>query len=162
VLADPLDQQRHLVRHQADVGCHSGEDSEARAVTRGRDEQEAVVHLDHGLAYSPGAEVASGALGQAVEAGGDGREVFGVLAPQRGGRAHRESVVRQHHRVPHLGHAQHQVVQQPVEFAGLRGGPHVRILDHAGSPSLLSLPASRSGVARRPGDRPPPRAQPSR
>ena len=70
----------------------------------------------------PGAEVAAGALGQAVESGGDGREVFGVLAAQGRGRAHRQAVVGQHHGVPYFAHAQHQVVQQPVEFAGPLGG----------------------------------------
>ncbi len=111
-------------------------------VTGGGHEEERVVHLDHGLADSARSEVPSRALGETVEAGGHGGEMLGVLPREAGGGADREAVVGQHDGVPYLADAHHQVVEQPVQFAGPPAGPRVRVLDHSGSPSLLGLPDS--------------------
>ncbi len=79
VHADALHQEGHLVGHLADVGVGVREDREAAAVPGGGDEQERLVELDDGLADLTGLEVAADALGEAVEAGGDGGQVLAVL-----------------------------------------------------------------------------------
>ena len=96
VHADPLDQQGHLVGDLADVGVGVGEDGEAAAVAGGRDEEEGLVELDDGLADAARLEVAADALGEAVEAGGDGGQVLAVLPGEVLGDAGRQSVAGEH------------------------------------------------------------------
>ncbi|CAM5704547.1 hypothetical protein SGLAM104S_07696 [Streptomyces glaucescens] len=67
--------------------------------------------------HATGAEVPARAFGEAVEGGGDRGEVLGVLAAQVVRGADGESVVGEHHGVPHFAHPLYQVVQQPVELA---------------------------------------------
>ena len=50
-LPDPGDEHGHLVRDQAQVGVAGREHRQAGAQPRGRDEEERVLHLDHGLAH---------------------------------------------------------------------------------------------------------------
>ncbi len=174
VLADAPDEARHLVGDQPEVSGRGAEHGQAGALPCGGDEQERGVHLHHRLADPAGAEVPAGALGEAVEAGGDGREVLGVGAAQGVGGAHGEAVVGQHDGVVHVVHPRDEVVQEPVEPAAgsERRGGGVFVPGHRGSPSRPwalrvrgwgedgAVPPGRR--ARVPGAALPPRVQPSR
>ena len=115
VFADAVHQQRHLVGDLADVRLRPAEDGQTAAGAGRGDEEHRVVELDHRLPYLPGAEVAAGALGQAVQSRRDRGEVFGVLASESCARARHQPVVGQHQRVPNVLDALGEVVQQPAE-----------------------------------------------
>src|SRR5262245_20976592 len=118
VLADPRDDHRHLVRDEADVRVLGAEHGQAGPVTAGGDEEEAGLHLDDGLAHRAPAEPAPGAPGQAVQAGGDGRQMLGVLAPQVHRLGDEQAVVGEHDRVLDMGYATDQVIDQPADIDG--------------------------------------------
>ncbi|EGJ78731.1 putative roadblock/LC7 domain-containing protein [Streptomyces sp. Tu6071] len=120
--ADPLDEERHLVGDLADVRVGSGEDGEAASVARRRDEEEGVVEFDECLPDAARVEVASDALGEAVEAGGDGGEVFAVLAADVLGHPGGQAVAGEDDRLADAGDPGDEVVEQPVEFVGATGG----------------------------------------
>src|SRR3981081_2890315 len=75
LLADPFDQQGHLVGDEADVTVRRGQDAKARAVADRHQEQVAAVHLDHGLVYRAGLEAPCGPLREADQAGRHGGEL---------------------------------------------------------------------------------------
>ncbi len=112
-----LDHQRHLVRDLAHVGVRLGQDGETAPVAGGRDEEERLVQFDDGLADPAGVEVVADALGEAVEAGGDGGEVLAVLTGQVRRRAGGESVAGEHQRLADAGDALDEFVEQPVQLA---------------------------------------------
>ena len=78
MVAGALDEHRHLVGDQADVGVRISEDGEARAMSGRGDEQEPGGHLDNGLPYLAAAEVPSRAARQRLEPRGQRRQVFGI------------------------------------------------------------------------------------
>ena len=70
--ADPLDQQGHLIGNQTHVTVGRREHGEAGSVADRHDDQQAALHLHHGLGDRPALEDPGRALGQAGETGGDG------------------------------------------------------------------------------------------
>jgi hypothetical protein len=77
VVAGALDENRHLVRHLADVGLGRGQHGQAGALAGRRHDEEARRHLDDRLARLT-AEVPAGTAGKRVEAGRERRQVLGV------------------------------------------------------------------------------------
>src|SRR6266545_7369581 len=73
------DQDGHGVGDDADLTRAGGEHGQAGAVADAHDEQEAALHVDHGLLGRPAAEVPGGAGGEAGETGGDHRELVGAF-----------------------------------------------------------------------------------
>src|SRR5262245_4024091 len=114
----PGDQHRHLVADQTDVAVQRGQDGQARAVADEHDEQEALLHLDHGLVDPAAAEVARGALGQAGQAGGDRGELVGGGPVQVVGHRDEQPVGRDHDCVDDPRHVADEVRDEPVEILG--------------------------------------------
>ena len=118
---DPLDQHRHLVGDQPDVGAGGGQHRQARPLPGSGDEQERRLHLHDGLPDGSAAEAASGAAGQALEPRGDRREVLGVGAVEPARRPDQQPVHGEHEDVVHLRHARREIVQQPAQVGGVIG-----------------------------------------
>jgi hypothetical protein len=77
VVAGALHENRHLVRHLADVGLNRGQHGQAGALAGRRHDKEPRRHLDDGLAGVT-AEVPAGAAGERVEPGREGGQVLRV------------------------------------------------------------------------------------
>ena len=74
--ADPVDQQRHLIADQPDVAARRGEDCEAGTVADGHEQDDATVHLHHGLHHAARVEAPSCPLREAHQPGCDGGELI--------------------------------------------------------------------------------------
>src|SRR5262249_55105772 len=77
---DALDQDRHLIGDEANVGRGRTEHGQAASLAGRGHEQEDVVHLDDGLADAAAAEVLAGAPREALEACRHGGQVLGIFA----------------------------------------------------------------------------------
>jgi hypothetical protein len=64
VVGGALHENRHFVRHLADVGLRSGQHRQAGALAGRRDEEEPRRHFDDGLTDGAAAEVPACAAGQ--------------------------------------------------------------------------------------------------
>src|ERR1700733_2458245 len=151
-----LHNQRHLVGDEADVCRRVGQHREAASLAGGGHEQEGLVHLDDGLVHLAAAEVDRAALGEALNAGGKGRQVLRVLTAEPGRGAQREAVAGQHGGLLHVDHAPGQVVDEPVEMAvghrgalqRLLGGMHVHWLSPScGKSGLVGSAGGWCGLA---------------
>ena len=84
VLTDSLNQECHLIGDQPGVGLGAGEDRQAAAFARGRDEQEGRLQLDDRLSRAASAEVLSESSRQALEPGGHGGQMLRVFPAESG------------------------------------------------------------------------------
>src|ERR1700728_1278495 len=131
-----LHYQRHFVGDEPDVCLRVGQDREAASLAGCGNEQEGLVHLDDRLVHLAATEVECAALGEALNAGGKGRQVLRVLTAEPGRGAQGEAIPGQHGSLLHVSYAPGQVVDKPVEMAvghrglmqRLRGSVHVHWL----------------------------------
>ncbi|KPC77345.1 hypothetical protein ADL26_02680, partial [Thermoactinomyces vulgaris] len=93
-----------LVADLADVAVLRGQHRERGAVADGHQEQEAAVHLDDRLQDGAAFEASGGALGEAHQSRGDGRQLVGAVPRQvpRGGQQQTVGADRDG-----VGHARH-------------------------------------------------------
>jgi hypothetical protein len=96
VVAGALDEERHLVRHLADVGFRRGEDGQAGALARRAHDEEAGRHLDDGLTCLT-AELATRAARERLERGGERGQVLHIRLVHAPGRAKGKTVLREEH-----------------------------------------------------------------
>ena len=85
MVAGALHEDRHLVRHLADIRFGSGQYRQAGALPGRGHEEEARRHLDDGLADVAAAEVPARAARQRIEPGGECRQVLGVRLAEAAG-----------------------------------------------------------------------------
>ncbi|BBJ42288.1 hypothetical protein SSPO_050060 [Streptomyces antimycoticus] len=101
MVADLLDQLVHVVADDADIRVVMGHHGEMGAFAGLDDEQNSPVELRHRLPYAAAsvAELDGRAMGEALDARRDGRQLIGLVHGQPGGEAQFEPVPRQHQRV---------------------------------------------------------------
>src|SRR5580700_1778519 len=90
--AHTLDQQRHLVGHQAHVAVGCSQHSQARAIADGHNDKQATLHLHDGLRHGATLEHARRALRQARQPGGNCCKLVDPVRREPMRERHRQSV----------------------------------------------------------------------
>ena len=101
----PLDEHRHLVADEADVARPGRDDGEHRRVADAHHEQQRTFELHDDLVHGAAVERRGRAPGDALEAGGDGRQPVGRDAVETVRHRDQQTVRRDDDGLAHAGHA---------------------------------------------------------